>query len=125
MTTNESTALLAADAIASLSRLGDLSDEQKLWLMQDLPATVRWRADQLARSQLRDLVLEGFDDHQKIAVIKVVRAASGLGLKESKDLVESAPCVLKTGVDETEVAALVGELEAAGATVSIRLAEAS
>lgn len=56
----------------------------------------------------------------KIAVIKVVRDATGLGLKEAKDLVESAPANLKEGVSKEEAEALKKELEEAGAKVEIK-----
>ncbi|MBL9103227.1 MAG: ribosomal protein L7/L12 [Myxococcales bacterium] len=63
--------------------------------------------------------LESFG-HHKIAVIKTVREHLGLGLKEAKDLVESAPTVLKEGLSHDEAAALQRGLVEAGATVEIR-----
>jgi len=57
---------------------------------------------------------------QKIAVIKEVRAITGLGLKDSKDLVEGAPKAVKEGVAKEEAEELKGKLEAAGATVEIK-----
>ena len=56
----------------------------------------------------------------KGAVIKAVRGATGLGLKEAKDLVESAPANLKEGVSKEEAEALKKELEEAGAKVEIK-----
>ncbi|MGL5948797.1 MAG: 50S ribosomal protein L7/L12 [Aeromonas sp.] len=56
----------------------------------------------------------------KVAVIKAVRGATGLGLKEAKDLVESAPANLKEGVSKDEAETLKKELEAAGASVEIK-----
>ena len=56
----------------------------------------------------------------KVAVIKAVRGATGLGLKEAKDLVESAPAALKEGVSKEEAEALKKELEEAGAQVEIK-----
>ncbi|ALP42987.1 50S ribosomal protein L7/L12 [Aeromonas schubertii] len=56
----------------------------------------------------------------KVAVIKAVRGATGLGLKEAKDLVESAPANLKEGVSKDEAEALKKELEAAGASVEVK-----
>ena len=56
----------------------------------------------------------------KVAVIKAVRGATGLGLKEAKDLVESAPAVLKEGIAKAEAEALTKELEEAGAKVEIK-----
>ncbi|MEO1496950.1 MAG: 50S ribosomal protein L7/L12 [Planctomycetota bacterium] len=66
-----------------------------------------------------DVVLESFGDN-KIAVIKVVRTATGLGLKEAKAAVEGAPNKLKEGVSKDDAEKLKGELEEAGATVSIK-----
>ena len=66
-----------------------------------------------------DVVLEGFGD-QKIGVIKVVRAATGLGLKEAKDLVEGVPSKVKEGISKEDAAKLKKELEEAGATVSVK-----
>lgn len=56
----------------------------------------------------------------KVAVIKAVRGATGLGLKEAKDLVESAPAALKEGISKEEAEALKKELEAAGAKVDVK-----
>ena len=66
-----------------------------------------------------DVVLESFGD-QKIGVIKVVRAATGLGLKEAKDLVEGAPGKVKEGISKEDAEKLQKELEEAGAKVSIK-----
>jgi large subunit ribosomal protein L7/L12 len=66
-----------------------------------------------------DVVLEAIGAN-KINVIKVVRAATSLGLKEAKDLVESAPKEIKTGIPKEEAEKLKKELEDAGATVKIK-----
>ena len=66
-----------------------------------------------------DVVLEGFGE-KKIGVIKVVRAATGLGLKEAKDLVEAVPSKVKEGISKDDAEKLKKELEEAGATVSIK-----
>jgi large subunit ribosomal protein L7/L12 len=66
-----------------------------------------------------DVVLEGFGD-KKIGVIKVVRQATGLGLKEAKDLVEGVPSKVKEGLSKADAEKLKAELEEAGATVSIK-----
>jgi large subunit ribosomal protein L7/L12 len=57
---------------------------------------------------------------QKIQVIKVVRAVTGLGLKEAKDLVDSAPAAVKEGVTEDEANTVKAQLEEAGAGVEIK-----
>ena len=57
---------------------------------------------------------------QKIQVIKVVRAVTGLGLKEAKDLVDGAPNPVKEGVAREEADSIKGQLEEAGATVELK-----
>lgn len=66
-----------------------------------------------------DVVLESIGD-KKINVIKVVRAHTGLGLKEAKDLVDTAPKPVKEGVSKEEAEKLKKEFEEAGATVQIK-----
>jgi large subunit ribosomal protein L7/L12 len=66
-----------------------------------------------------DVVLTGPGD-KKIQVIKVVRAATGLGLKEAKALVDEAPKPVKEGVDREEADKLKAELEEAGASVEVK-----
>jgi len=66
-----------------------------------------------------DVILVAFGDN-KINVIKVVRGATSLGLKEAKDLVEGAPKPVKTGLPKAEAEKLKAELEAAGAKVEIK-----
>jgi large subunit ribosomal protein L7/L12 len=66
-----------------------------------------------------DVVLTAAGD-QKINVIKEVRAITGLGLKEAKDMVEGAPKTLKEGVKKDEAEAMKTQLEAAGAKVELK-----
>jgi large subunit ribosomal protein L7/L12 len=66
-----------------------------------------------------DVVLEGFGD-AKMAVLKTVRAITGLGLKEAKELVESAPKAIKEGIAKEEAEKIKKELEEAGGTVSLK-----
>jgi large subunit ribosomal protein L7/L12 len=66
-----------------------------------------------------DVVLEAAGD-KKIQVIKVVRAVTGLGLKEAKDLVDSAPKPVKEGVAQEEADTIKSQLEEAGATVELK-----
>jgi len=66
-----------------------------------------------------DVVLTAFGD-QKIQVIKVVRALTGLGLKEAKDVVEGAPKTIKEGVTKDEAEDAKKQLEEAGATVELK-----
>jgi large subunit ribosomal protein L7/L12 len=66
-----------------------------------------------------DVVLTGAGD-KKIQVIKVVRAVTGLGLKEAKDLVDGAPNAVKEGVAQEEADSIKSQLEEAGATVELK-----
>ena len=66
-----------------------------------------------------DVVLTGAGQ-QKIQVIKVVRAVTGLGLKEAKDLVDSAPAAVKEGVNQEEADAVKAQLEEVGASVELK-----
>ena len=66
-----------------------------------------------------DVVLGSFGD-KKVGVIKAVRAITGLGLKEAKDMVESAPTTIKEGASKAEAEDLKKQLEEAGATVELK-----
>jgi large subunit ribosomal protein L7/L12 len=66
-----------------------------------------------------NVILAGVGD-KKIQVIKEVRAITGLGLKEAKDLVEGAPKPVKSGVSKAEAEELKAKLEAVGATIEIK-----
>lgn len=66
-----------------------------------------------------DVILASFGA-SKIGVIKVVRGLTGLGLKEAKELVESAPKAIKEGIDKEEAEAIKKELEEAGAEVELK-----
>ncbi|MDO6428841.1 MULTISPECIES: 50S ribosomal protein L7/L12 [Thalassotalea] len=66
-----------------------------------------------------DVILTSFGD-KKVGVIKAVRGATGLGLKEAKELVEGAPKAIKEGIDKAEAEALKEELEAAGASIELK-----
>jgi large subunit ribosomal protein L7/L12 len=66
-----------------------------------------------------DVVMTSFGGN-KVAVIKAVRSATGLGLKEAKEVVESAPKAIKEGVSKDDAEALKKELEEAGAEVEIK-----
>jgi large subunit ribosomal protein L7/L12 len=66
-----------------------------------------------------DVVMTSFGAN-KVAVIKTVRGATGLGLKEAKDLVEAAPKAIKEGIAKADAEALKKELEEAGATVELK-----
>ncbi len=66
-----------------------------------------------------DVVLSGFGEN-KVGVIKAIRAITGLGLKEAKDLVEAAPSPVKEGVSKAEAEDIKKQLEEAGGTVEVK-----
>ena len=66
-----------------------------------------------------DVVLQAAGD-KKVEVIKVVRSATGLGLKEAKDMVDGAPKAIKEGIEKADAEALVKQLEEAGAKVEMK-----
>jgi large subunit ribosomal protein L7/L12 len=66
-----------------------------------------------------DVVMTNFGE-KKVAVIKAVRSITGLGLKEAKDLVESAPAAIKEGADKAEAEDIKKQLEEAGASVELK-----
>ncbi|NCT57425.1 MAG: 50S ribosomal protein L7/L12 [Legionella sp.] len=66
-----------------------------------------------------DVVMSSFGSN-KVSVIKVVRAITGLGLKEAKDLVESAPSTIKEGISKADADDMKKQLEEAGATVEVK-----
>ena len=76
-------------------------------------------AEEVEEQTAFDVVLQAAGD-KKIQVIKVVRAATGLGLKEAKALVDEAPKPVKEGVDRAEADKLKADLEEAGATVELK-----
>lgn len=66
-----------------------------------------------------DVILQAAGD-KKVEVIKVVRSATGLGLKEAKDMVDGAPKAIKEGIEKADAEALVKQLEEAGAKVEMK-----
>ena len=80
----------------------------------------RWRrGSRWRRRRSFDVVLTGAGE-KKIQVIKVVRAITGLGLKEAKDLVDGAPNAVKEGIAQDEADSIKAQLEEAGASVEVK-----
>ena len=96
--------------------------EEKWGVSAAAPVAVAVAADSGAGAEIEqtefDVILASFGE-KKINVIKEVRAITGLGLKEAKDLVESAPTAIKEAVGKDEAAELKTKLESAGATVEV------
>jgi large subunit ribosomal protein L7/L12 len=85
--------------------------------MATATSTEKWIEE--LKGTTADVILTAAGD-KKIQVIKVVRAATGLGLKEAKALVDEAPKPVKEGIEKEEAAKLKQELEEAGATVELK-----
>lgn len=99
-----------------------MQDEFGIQAAAPVAAAAGPAADGAAAAEEQDeftVVLESFGE-KKIDVIKEVRSLTTLGLKEAKDLVESAPKPVKEGVDKAEAEKIKSALEGAGATVSLK-----
>ena len=117
------------DAIASMTVL-EVSElisamEEKFGVTAAAPvaaaaAAVAGPADAAEEQTEFDVVLKSFGDGKKIPVIKVVRALTGLGLKEAKEIVEAGDKVLKEAVTKDEAAEIKTKLEEAGAVVEVK-----
>jgi large subunit ribosomal protein L7/L12 len=119
------------DAIAGMTVL-ELSDlikamEEKFGVTAAAPVAVAAApaagaapAEAVEEKTEFDVILKSSPDTAKIPVIKEIRAITGLGLKEAKDLVEGAPKAVKEGVSKDEAAAMKAKLEAAGAVVEVK-----
>lgn len=100
--------------------------EEKFGVSATAPVAVASAASTSAEAAVQaeektefDVILTGFGD-QKIQVIKVVRAITGLGLKEAKDMVEGIPKPIKEGVSKDEAADIKKKIEEVGGTVEIK-----
>lgn len=84
------------------------------------PAAGGGEAAEAAEEQTEfDVVMSSFGDN-KVGVIKAVRAITGLGLKEAKDMVEGAPTTVKEGLEKDDAEAIKKQLEEAGASVELK-----
>ena len=84
------------------------------------PAAAAGAAPEAEEASEVNVILASVPADKKIAVLKEVRAITGLGLKEAKDLVDGAPKAVKEGVKKEDAAAIKKQLEDAGATVEIK-----
>ena len=88
-------------------------------LNPEVLADLKAAFEAIDQNTVRCVVLTGAGD-KKVEVIKVVRAATGLGLKEAKDLVDGAPKAVKEGIAKADAEALKKQLEDAGAKVEVK-----
>ena len=116
------------DAIANLSLI-DVTDlvkmmEEKFGVSAAAPVAVAAVGGAAAAAapveEKTEFIVLKAAGEKKVEVIKAVRTITGLGLKEAKDLVESAPATVKDGVNKDDSAKFKKELEAAGATVEVK-----
>lgn len=115
-------AIIASLKEASILDLADLvkAIEDEFGVSAAAPVAAAGAGDdQAAKKDSFDVELTE-SGQAKIKVIKAVRDATGLGLKESKDLVDGAPSVVKEGLSEDDANDLKSKLEAAGATVTLK-----
>ena len=109
----------------SIMELISLTKElEQLWGLKALPPVVAFQKPISTTPSVEqtefNVVLASFDAANKMAIIKVVREIAGLGLKESKELVEAAPKMIKEGVSKEEAEDLKSKLTAAGAVVEVK-----
>nr|YP_010903556.1 ribosomal protein L12 [Hypnea cryptica]WCH56009.1 ribosomal protein L12 [Hypnea cryptica] len=116
------TLLEAAELVKGIEETFDVdassSTTSGMVVMQD--AGVSMGSNESDEKTEFDLLLEEVPAPKKIAILKVVRSLTGLGLKEAKDLVESAPKVLKESISKEDAEDMKSKLEEAGAKVAIK-----
>ena len=120
----QSDAVVDYDIDTYASRLGTILDRKTYLIakLKDKLSSFRAQLQQEEDSQEKasfDLKLIGFDAKSKIKVIKEIRSITGLGLKESKELVEKAPSVIKKDIKKEEAEELKSKLEEIGGTLEI------
>jgi len=91
-----------------------------MMMMAGAPAAGGAAAEAVEEKTEFDIVLESFPADKKIAVLKVVRGITGLGLKEAKEMVEAAPKVLKEGASKADCEEAKKQLEEAGGVVALK-----
>lgn len=113
------TLLEAADLVKQIEETFGVSAAASAGVVMAAPAAAA-AAEAVEEKTEFDVVLEEVPADKKIAVLKEVRAITGLGLKEAKDLVESTPKAVKEGAAKEEAEEIKKKLEAVGAKVSVK-----
>jgi len=122
MTTEEILNAIAAMTVLEVSELVKAMEE-KFGVSAAAPVAVAGAAVAAAAEDEQtefNVVLKSFADGSKIPLIKVVREVTGLGLKEAKEIVETADSVIKEGVSKEDAASIKEKLTAAGAVIEIK-----
>jgi large subunit ribosomal protein L7/L12 len=114
------TLLEAAELVKEIEETFNVSAAASVGAVAMMPAAGGAVAAEVEEKTEFDLILEEVPADKKIAVLKIVRTLTGLGLKEAKDLVESAPKAIKEGVSKQEADDCKAQLEAAGAKSTIK-----
>ena len=124
MATEKSLAILESIKSLTILELADLvkAVEEEFGVSAAAPVAIAGAAAAAPAAEEKtefDVVLKSFGA-KKLAVIKVIREITGLGLKEAKDLVESAPKTIKEGVSKEDAEALKAKIAATGAEVEVK-----
>ncbi|MGD2181904.1 50S ribosomal protein L7/L12 [Lusitaniella coriacea] len=114
------TLLEAADLVKQIEDTFGVSAAATGGMMMAAPGVGGPAAEEVEEKTEFDVVLEEFPSDKKIAVLKVVRAITGLGLKEAKEMVESAPKAIKEATSKDDAEAVKKQLEEAGAKVTVK-----
>jgi len=115
------TLLEAAELVKSIEEVFGVSAAAPAGgMMMMAPGAPAAPVEEVEEKTAFDVVLEAVPADKKIAILKVVREITGLGLKDAKDLVESAPKTVKEGMPKADAEAAKKQLEDAGATISIK-----
>lgn len=114
------TLLEAADLVKQIETTFNVSAAASMGTVISASPSAAGSVQEVEEKTEFDLILEEVPADKKIAVLKVVRTLTGLGLKEAKDLVESTPKNIKEGASKDDVEAAKKQLEEAGAKVKIK-----
>merc|ERR1719311_903184 len=115
------TLLEASELVKAIEETFDVDASAGGGVMMAAPVAAGGAAAEAAEEQTEfDLVLESFPADKKIAVLKVVRGITGLGLKDAKELVEAAPKTLKEAAGKADCEDAKKQLEEAGAVVALK-----
>ena len=114
--------LEASELVKQIEEVFDVSASAPVGgMMMGAPVAAAAGAGEAAEEKTEfDVILEEFPSDKKIAILKVVRTITGLGLKEAKDLVESTPKSLKEGTTKDDAESIKKQREDAGAKVTIK-----
>ncbi|PZD74380.1 50S ribosomal protein L7/L12 [Acaryochloris thomasi RCC1774] len=114
------TLLEAADLVKEIEEAFGVSAAAPVGGMMMAPAAGGGAAEEAEEKTEFDVVLEEVPSDKKIAILKVVRSLTGLGLKEAKEIVESAPKAIKEGTSKDDAEEAKKTLEEAGAKVALK-----